>query len=728
MSFLGITLAMVVGAAVADTPFVQEYHEAHPFEGAAKDVRAVAVDAEGVVWAATRDGVRTLRDGSWSSPTGAPQGPTFDVTVDADGVVWIGAWDGLYLYEDGTFERVADVDGPISVLVSADEQLHALGLGGLWTQNGARWRHRKAEWSRSIGGAAVGENGTLWLAAGNGLYEVEGKSITHRHVAEGLISGAAAGVDIDSEGRVWVGETGGVTVWRDGERIATYKPVDGVPSANVQCVRVAPDAVLWVGTDLGVTRFHRETWSLRHGRRWLVSDDVRDVAFDSAGTAWIATGEGVSAIKRRTMTMAEKAAHYQAICEARHIRKPGLVEKCLLRVPGDLTTWEFRDDDNDGQYTAMYLAMESFRYVVTKDPRAKANAARAYSALEFLETVTGTPGFVARTVIPITWDHMADPNHTYTDPERIDRQVGDVRWKYVPEMWRVSADGKWRWKGDTSSDEITGHMYGYLFYHDLVAEGDEKSRVAAHIARVVDYIVEGGYVLRDLDGEHTRWGVWSPEKLNGDPDWAAERGINSVEMLSYLKLAGHVTGDAKYERQYRALIDDHGYGETARRAKTYQLGWRTHIDDELLGLAYPALLMYEEDPELRGIYEESMDWWYRGTRQDRSPYFEFLYQSLRGEPCNMEVSVFFLRDTPLDMVRWLMDNSKREDLSVLRRPEIDAWQTDRLPPISERGGAMRWDRNPWHAIQGDGGRTESDGVFWLLPYWMGRYYGYLDGG
>jgi hypothetical protein len=28
-------------------------------------------------------------------------------------------------------------------------------------------------------------------------------------------------------------------------------------------------------------------------------------------------------------------------------------------------------------------------------------------------------------------------------------------------------------------------------------------------------------------------------------------------------------------------------------------------------------------------------------------------------------------------------------------------------------------------VQGDGGQTESDGVFWLLPYWMGRYYGYI---
>jgi hypothetical protein len=37
----------------------------------------------------------------------------------------------------------------------------------------------------------------------------------------------------------------------------------------------------------------------------------------------------------------------------------------------------------------------------------------------------------------------------------------------------------------------------------------------------------------------------------------------------------------------------------------------------------------------------------------------------------------------------------------------------------------RTDQNPWLAIQGAGGQSESDGVFYLLPYWMGRYHGYI---
>jgi hypothetical protein len=82
-------------------------------------------------------------------------------------------------------------------------------------------------------------------------------------------------------------------------------------------------------------------------------------------------------------------------------------------------------------------------------------------------------------------------------------------------------------------------MFGYLFYYDLVADEAEQEYVSRHIRNIIDYIIDGGFVLKDLDGAHTKWGVWSPEILNKDPDWAPERGINFVEILSYLKLAYH---------------------------------------------------------------------------------------------------------------------------------------------------------------------------------------------
>jgi len=241
----------------------------------------------------------------------------------------------------------------------------------------------------------------------------------------------------------------------------------------------------------------------------------------------------------------------------------------------------------------------------------------------------------------------------------------------------------------------------------------------------MDGIIADGYVLKDIDGKHTRWAVWSPEKLNHDPDWRFERGINSVEILSSLKATYHMTGDQKYQRCYLELLDKHDYKANVLRPRSTDPAWRTHIDDELLALAYPALLLYETDPELKRLYRTSLDAWYRECKMDRSPYFDFTYASLSGKKIDLKPAVRFLQDAPLDLVRWRIDNSMREDLRVVRTPELESLQTDRLPPVSERG-IMRWDNNPWLAVQGDGGQTESDGVYWLLPYWMGRYCGHIQ--
>ena len=42
---------------------------------------------------------------------------------------------------------------------------------------------------------------------------------------------------------------------------------------------------------------------------------------------------------------------------------------------------------------------ECYRYAVTKDPEAKKNAIKAYEAMERLETITGIPGFPARSYV-----------------------------------------------------------------------------------------------------------------------------------------------------------------------------------------------------------------------------------------------------------------------------------------------------------------------------------------
>ncbi|TKJ39515.1 MAG: regulator [Planctomycetes bacterium B3_Pla] len=727
---LSLSVPTCLGGGVADTPFVQEYHEAYTIgqESASNDVRAIAVDGAGEVWVGTKTGVYRLDTGKkqWVELMGkAHAGPVYDIVVDHAGTVWVGAWNGMYRSAPDGLKKLEQIDHPITALCAIEDQVIGLGAGGIWRIADDACTYEEIPYSKHFRAVLPDGHSGFWIATGLGLYHHTDAGHKFYQAESELLGPDVQDIAYAPDGSLWIGGLGGITVYKGANRVHNFTPNEGLPSVSIRCVGQGSDGLMWVGTDRGVARYDGRNWSLRHSKRWLLSDDVRDIAFDPEGNAWIATGNGVSAIKRRSMTLAEKGDYFLDVCLARHVREPGLVEKCLLGAPGDTSTWKPRDDDNDGQYTAMYLAMESFRYAATKDPQAKANAKKAFEALRFLQTVTGTPGFVARTVVPSNWTRMADPNRKISDRQWAEMYVQNPREKRVETRWHPSADGKWLWKGDTSSDEITGHMFGYLFYYDLVADDTERQHAGKHVLKIIDYIIENGYVLKDLDGTHTKWGVWAPERLNDDPDWTPERGVNSVEILSFLKLAYHVSGDLRYQNEYSNLLYKHDYAANVRRAKTYNPTWRTHIDDELLALAYPSLLLHEKDPKLRRLYRESIDHWYAAVKADCSPFFDFIYGACADKAPQLEMSAASLRDASLDLVRWTVDNSRREDISLVRIPEREHLQTNRLLPPSERG-VIRWDENPWKAVQGDGGRTESDGVWWLLPYWMGRHYSYIQ--
>ncbi len=711
------------------------HHEARAYglgEGAAMDVRSVAVDGEGRVWVATGAGFQVRASGEASAvfapvPTGSP-GPAFAVAVDGRGQAWGGGWNGLCRLEtsgvvpvDGVTSPVAaiGVGGDGSLLLGGPDGFHEVREGGVMELPLACTRYVRA--------IAMNPVGEWHFATGMGVYRLGATTSGYLKLPEDTVSRATRGLAWAGKDAWWVAALGGLHLYRGGVWVEAQTARNGLPSDDVRVVRVGPDGALWVGTAAGLAYRKGESWRVRQGRRWLPGDDVRDLAFGVDGTAWVATDRGVGALSVREISLAEKAEHFHGILEARHVRPPGIVEKCRLRVPGDLTTWEPMDDDNDGGYTALALAMESYRYAATKDPRALAAARRAFGACETLRMITGVPGFLARSVVPAGWVGMHDPNTEVSDQEWAEERVGDPRNKRVPVRWRPSKDGRWLWKGDTSSDEVTAHFYGYYVYHRWAAQAEDRVRIRAQVTAIADHLMREGYVLRDLDGEPTRWGIWAPERLNGDPDWAMERGINSAELLSFLKLAYHVSGEGRYEAAYRELIDRNQYARNVAEAPNLNPAWRTYIDMELLSFAYPALLALETDGRLLRIYRQSLARWHEAVRRDGNPFFTFLHAGLgvgRAQAAEMDAARAFLVDTPLDLVRWTVSLGAREDLVRRRAPIVETWQVDRVLPPSETGYS-RTDQNPWLLDQGDGGASEGDGVFWLLPYWMGRAHGWV---
>ncbi|GAB4000641.1 hypothetical protein GCM10028807_54270 [Spirosoma daeguense] len=708
-----------------DKSFEQEYHEAHPVlvNGQAVEIRSITVDNQSTIWAATSVGVfkKETNQPNWVNVLSATEnGPAFSVAADAKTGVWFATWNGLYQYKNNKAERIEGPESPISVICPAKEGIYALGPKGVWllTSHGSQKKTYKLP--RSIRSAiSDGANG-LWLATDVGLYHVANGNVKAFQKNDELLSASVKGVAIDKRQNLWAAGLGGVTLLNQEKKIQTITPKKGIPSVYTNCVERAPDGTMWVGTDVGVVRYRPDgSHTLRFTRRWLLDDWVNDIAFDAQGTAWIATAKGVSAIRKRSMTLAQKQDYFYDVMMKRHIRDPWIAGQCRLNVPGDTTTWAPDDDDNDGEYTANYLAMECFRYAATKSPDAKEKARKAFQFLKLLQDVTGTDGFFARTIVPANWTRVDDTNRTFTPKERADELVKEPRFKPVEIRWRLSKDGKWRWKGDTSSDELCGHMMGYYFYYELVAEEPEKAVIGKLVSRIVDHLIANKFNLTDIDGTHTRWGVWSPDKLNRDLDWAPDRSQNSMELLAFLKLAYHVTGQPKYEQHYRHLIDKEGYLNNMANIKNQNPAWFIYFDVMLAAYVYPILLRCEKDPKLLAFYENHIDQWLEQRSGDKNPLINFLYCYSRNKRVELAESVDFLVDTPLDLVNWTVDHTKREDVQIVRTPVLDELQVNELPPASIRT-VIRWDKNPWAAVNGTPD-IEREPVFWLLPYWMGRY-------
>jgi hypothetical protein len=196
-----------------------------------------------------------------------------------------------------------------------------------------------------------------------------------------------------------------------------------------------------------------------------------------------------------------------------------------------------------------------------------------------------------------------------------------------------------------------------------------------------------------------------------------------MELLSFLKLAHHMTGDEKYQKEYLRLIEKEGYLDNMAKMPHQNKAWFIYYDVVLALYQYPILIGCEKDPRLMKFYEDHLDAFLALRKADHSPLINFVYCYARKKKAELPASVDFLVDTPLDLVSWPVDHTKREDVHLVREPVLEDVQVNALPPASIRM-TVRWDKNPW-AVDGADPHVEREPVFWLLPYWMGRYLGMI---
>src|SRR5690606_799714 len=152
--------------------------------------------------------------------------------------------------------------------------------------------------------------------------------------------------------------------------------------------------------------------------------EVTGMCADTQGNIYLLTPTGLNEIRFVKQTYLAKAKYFEDKIRQRHIRY-GFLAELRMKTPGDLSTAELIDTDNDGLWSSFYLGSQAFRYAVTKDSVAKRYSWECFQAFERLISINQLKGFPSRTF------------------ERKGFKVSD------PEAWRNAPDSGWEWKGTT---------------------------------------------------------------------------------------------------------------------------------------------------------------------------------------------------------------------------------------------------------------------------------------
>ena len=244
-------------------------HSADGTPTAAQDL-LVAGDT---VWAATASGLQVHGRDGWRPVAGASGSHAMALRFvfrDGDGNIWAGGDRGLVrVRPDGTVEhvRATPTNGLANLFTAFEDREGNLWLGSL--SNGLS-RIRNG-WTRRYSTGQGLSHGTVWSLApaedGDGIW-VSGNGGVARLRSNGRFEPIPAGPEVSSTtiallvepGQVWIGLQDGV---------ALYEPGSGRPAAipgwaravrgRVRGLSRDHDGHLWIGTDMGLSRWNGST-------------------------------------------------------------------------------------------------------------------------------------------------------------------------------------------------------------------------------------------------------------------------------------------------------------------------------------------------------------------------------------------------------------------------------------------------------------------------------------
>lgn len=485
---------------------------------------------------------------------------------------------------------------------------------------------------------------------------------------------------------------------------------------------------LWFGSSWGVFKLNKNgKYDYYAGERWLPGNQVVAIEEGPENSVLVLTTKGVGQICSKEMTLEDKALFFEKQVREKNIRYG--INNSSVSLLESYSSGQTGNQPSDNLWTGMYLAGQLFRYKVTGSEDARQNAYEAFEAMERMYTVTGIRGLFARSY---------ERDYKTENTKKEGWQKRELLSGSPATLWLPASDHpNWTFRSTASSDQTVGQIFALTAILELADDAAWKTRALKCLDDLMGYIVDHNMYIIDVDGEPTMWGKWNPDYVNQFPVNVGDRKINSSNIIAFLQTAYKFTGKEKYKTKAFELMKKYGYLENLMRpmsqigpagtdelSKSLSEEWN-HSDDEMYFLAYWGLYPYAFSPELKDKFQAAIKDHWAIERPEGNALWNFTYAMTGAKEFDLDQSIGFLKNYPLDLRNWVVHNSHRKDIEFIQQ-NFRGQTTQELLPLGEiplyrhNGQIFTLDSD------GDGKSLISAGDVWLLPYWMGRYLGVIS--
>lgn len=469
-----------------------------------------------------------------------------------------------------------------------------------------------------------------------------------------------------------------------------------------------------------------------------------------------------------------KAEYYDAIAPRLHLNpdlgfvlnvtlKEGVLESSATL--GDVE--EFQSGENDGLWSALYLTAQAYRYAVTRSPEALSIIKLLLDGQETRMKITGVPGIFTRQYIRPGVQGISCP----TDQARYttDLEKDDNRWVKIEDdgcvhvvdrdtlMWTKTDhcgldDYKgWCFLDNVSKDEYAGHMLALAALLRLVDDPQVQTITRDLLGQVGRHLIMNNMTLVDWDGRVTEHGRFSPFALDDFP------GFNAAMALGYVAAARDATGDPALTSFYRkcllqkdgggpciGLTDPDPFTEYLEAAGMYvgDEGCRSNYNNVSMHLlSLHTLLWFERDPPVRAAIQKSLDEDVmrkagepRAIIGQHNALFDFIWAANKKLGPNSDGPAYDAVEDGICQLKQFRTSQAGNTVALdpIRHAPYCKNRFDDDVSANPREAYERcsatfvWWGDPYSlSTCTEDQRNVRQPSGYLLPYWMGRYYGFI---